>query len=91
MPDSRRAEGRQKYMTERNFAVLDKLNEIASAYEATVTQVALAWLLEGLVITSPIIGATSIAQLEENLGALDVNLSVEEKRVLDEMTAWESV
>jgi aryl-alcohol dehydrogenase-like predicted oxidoreductase len=89
LPDSRRAEGRQKYMTERNFAVLDKLDEIAKSHQATVTQISLAWLLADAVITSPIIGTTSIEQLEENLGALDVNLSVEEKQQLDELTAWE--
>jgi aryl-alcohol dehydrogenase-like predicted oxidoreductase len=87
MPDSRRAEGRQKYMTEKNFAVLDKLDEIATSHQATVTQVALAWLLANPVITSPIISATSLSQLKENLGALDVTLDTEEKHVLDEMTA----
>ena len=90
LPDSQRAEGRQKYLTEQNFVVLDKLDEIASAHNATVTQVALTWLLADPVITSPIIGATSIAQLEENLGALDVKLTVDEKHVLDVMTAWDS-
>jgi aryl-alcohol dehydrogenase-like predicted oxidoreductase len=89
LPDSLRAEGRQKFMTERNFAVLDKLDEIAKSHQATVTQVSLAWLLADAVITSPIIGATSLEQLEENLGALDVNLSEEEKQQLDELTAWQ--
>lgn len=89
IPDSRRAEGRQKYMTEQNFAVLDKLDEIAAAHLASVTQVSLAWLLEDPLITSPIIGATSLEQLEENLGALDVKLTEAEKQSLDELTAWE--
>jgi aryl-alcohol dehydrogenase-like predicted oxidoreductase len=89
LPNSRRADGRQKYMTEQNFAVLDKLDEIAASHQATVTQVALAWLLADPVITSPIIGATSLEQLEENLGALDVKLTVEEKQALDKLTAWE--
>ena len=90
LPDSRRAGGRQKYMTEQNFAVLDKLEEVALAQQATIAQVALAWLLVDPVITSPIIGATSLEQLEENLGALIVKLSAEQKQVLDEMTAWEN-
>ncbi|MGB7874657.1 MAG: aldo/keto reductase [Anaerolineales bacterium] len=88
LPDSRRAEGRQKYMTERNFTVLDKLDEIAASHHATVTQVSLAWLLADPVISSPIIGATTLEQLEENLGALDVKLTAEEKQELDELTAW---
>ena len=89
VPDSRRAEGRQKYMTEQNFAVLDKLDKIAAAHQASVTQVSLAWLLTEPLITSPIIGATSLEQLEENLGALDVKLTEVEKQSLDELTAWE--
>jgi aryl-alcohol dehydrogenase-like predicted oxidoreductase len=42
------------------------------------------------VITTPIIGATSLEQLDENLGALDVTLTEQERLVLDELTAWES-
>jgi aryl-alcohol dehydrogenase-like predicted oxidoreductase len=87
LPESRRAEGRQKYMTEENFALLDKMDEIAAAHDATVSQVALAWMLADEVITSPIIGATSMEQLDENLGALDVKLTGEEKQILDKMTA----
>lgn len=89
LPDSRRAEGRQKYMTERNFAILDMLDEIAASHRATVTQVSLAWLLADPLISSPVIGATSVEQLDENLGALDVELLGEEKRRIDELTAWE--
>jgi aryl-alcohol dehydrogenase-like predicted oxidoreductase len=89
VPDSLRADGRQKYMTEKNFAVLDKLDEIAIAHQASVTQVALAWMLADPVITSPIIGATSLEQLDENLGALDVKLTEDEKQALDDLTAWE--
>jgi len=88
LPDSRRAEGRQKYMTEHNFAILDALDEIAASHRATVTQVSLAWLLADSLISSPIIGATSIEQLDENLGALDVKLTGEEKQKIDELTAW---
>lgn len=89
LPDSRRAKDRQKFMTEQNFVVLDKLDEIATAHQSTVTQVSLAWLLAAPVITSPIIGATSLEQLDENLGALDVKLTLDEKQELDKLTAWE--
>lgn len=88
LPESLRAEGRQKYMTEHNFVVLDKLDKIAAEHQASVTQVSLAWLLADPVITSPIIGATSLEQLDENLGALDVKLTGEEKQTLDELTTW---
>jgi aryl-alcohol dehydrogenase-like predicted oxidoreductase len=89
LPESLRADGRRKYMTEQNFVVLDKLDEIAAAHQATVTQVALAWLLTDPVITSPIIGATSLEQLEENLRTLDMKLTETEKQALDELTAWD--
>jgi len=89
LPDSRRAEGRQKYMTEKNFILLDKMDEIAASHQATLAQIALAWLLAKPIVTSPIIGATTLEQLDENLGALDVKLTNDEKKVLDELTAWE--
>jgi aryl-alcohol dehydrogenase-like predicted oxidoreductase len=54
-----------------------------------VAQVALAWLLANPIVTSPIIGATSMEQLDENLGVLDLKLTDEEKNALDELTKWE--
>ncbi len=89
LPDSKRAEGRKRAMTEKNFALLDAMDEIAAAHQATVAQVALAWMLADPLITSPIIGATSEEQLKDNLGALNLKLSPEEKARLDAMTAWE--
>jgi 1-deoxyxylulose-5-phosphate synthase len=88
LPDSRRAEGRQKYMTDKNFDLLGKLDEIASSHHATTAQVALAWLLANPIVTCPIIGTTALEQLDENLGALGVQLTGEEKNVLDKLTAW---
>ena len=87
-PDSKRAKGLSHAATEKNFVLLDKMDEIAKSHSATVAQVALAWMLADPVITSPIIGATSIEQLNDNLGALKFNLSMEEKAELDKMTAW---
>ena len=89
LPDSRRAKSLQHAMTEKNFTLIEKMDEIGKARNATISQVALAWMLADPVITSPIIGATSLEQLEENLGALDVKLTGEEKQTLDELTAWE--
>jgi len=89
LPDSRRAKGLEHALNDKNFALIDKMEEIAVAHNATISQVALAWMMVDEVITSPIIGATSLEQLEENLGALDVKLTVEQKQILDEITAWE--
>jgi aryl-alcohol dehydrogenase-like predicted oxidoreductase len=88
LPVSKRAESRKRDMTEKNFALLATMDEIAAAHNATVSQVALAWLLADPVITSPIIGATSVEQLTENLGALDVKLREDEMTSLNKITVW---
>ncbi|GAB4505381.1 MAG: aldo/keto reductase [Anaerolineales bacterium] len=90
LPNSRRARHLQHALTEKNFTLLDVMDEIAATHVATLSQVALAWMLADPVITSPIIGATSIEQLQENLGALEVKLAAEEKERLDELTEWKS-
>jgi aryl-alcohol dehydrogenase-like predicted oxidoreductase len=88
LPNSKRAEGRKNHFNDNNFALIEKLDEISKAHNATISQVALAWLLADPVITSPIIGATSVEQLNENLGAVDVKLAAEEMDALNKMTAW---
>jgi len=88
LPNSKRAEGRKRSMTEKNFGLLFELEAIASRRKISIAQVALAWILADPIITSPIIGATSVAQLNENLGALNVRLTEEEKSTLDKLTNW---
>jgi len=86
-PDSVRAASRKRDMTDSNLAVLTKVDEIAAAHNATPSQIALAWLLADPVITSPIISATSVEQLSENLGAMDVKLSDDNISALNALTA----
>ena len=50
---------------------------------------ALAWQLSQPVITSPIIGANSVKQLNDSLGACGVRLTAEEMAALDAASAWE--
>jgi aryl-alcohol dehydrogenase-like predicted oxidoreductase len=71
------ADGRfeSNYLTERNFEVLDTMLEIAEAVDATPAQVALAYHLHHPDVTAPIVGASSVDQLEENLGADGVSLT----------------
>ncbi len=88
LPESKRAEGRKRAMTDKNFALIDEMEVIALRHEATISQIALAWMLADSVITSPIIGATSIGQLNENLGALKVKLNDDEITLLNKMTEW---
>jgi aryl-alcohol dehydrogenase-like predicted oxidoreductase len=69
------------------FALLDQMRAIAEARGCTVAQVALAWLLSKESVSSILIGATKIHQLEDNLGAADVKLSDEDLKTLEDATA----
>lgn len=88
-PDSVRARGLQQACTEKNFALIDQMDVIAQAHGASVSQVALAWMLANPLISSPIIGPNKMEQLADNLGALDVALAEEELQTLNKVTAWQ--
>ena len=68
---------------ERNFQVVDEARAIAEANGATVSQVALAWLLGVDGVTAPIVGPRTFEQLEDLLGSVDVTLSDEERARLE--------
>ena len=72
---------------ERAFDILDVMLPIADAHGVSVAQVALAWLLAQGAVTSVIIGAKRMDQLEDNLRAVDLTLSDEEVARLDEVSA----
>jgi len=78
------AYARELYDREDDFAVVDRVTEVARARGVSNTQVALAWLLSKPVVTAPIIGATKIQHLEEALTALELKLSAEEAAQLEE-------
>jgi len=84
LPTTARADSvRQRYMHERGWAVLDALLAVAEARGATPTQVALAWQLARPSVTAPIASATSVAQVQELLGAAALKLTPEELAALD--------
>jgi L-glyceraldehyde 3-phosphate reductase len=58
-------------LTDESLAKIRALNEIASARGQTLAQMALAWVLRDERVTSALIGASSVAQLEDNLGTLE--------------------
>lgn len=87
-PDSVRARELQHACAEKNFALLDQMDEIAKAHNASISQVALAWMLADPLISSPIIGPNKMEQLTDNLGALDTHLTQDEMRILNEATEW---
>jgi aryl-alcohol dehydrogenase-like predicted oxidoreductase len=87
---SARAEGiRNRYMNDKGFAVLDELDKIAAEHGATVAQVALAWQMTLPWVTAPIVGANTVAQLGELVGACAVKLSAQEMERLNGVSAWE--
>lgn len=75
LPKTQRAQGvHQRYWSEQNFALLDRLDQVALQYNATPAQIALAWLLTRPGVTAPIASATSVEQTRELLGSLNIKL-----------------
>lgn len=73
--------------SERNFTILDELLKVADEVNKTPGQVALHWLMNKPGVTSPIFGATSLSQFEENMGSLDCKLTQEQWDRLDQVSA----
>lgn len=74
------------YDREKGHAVVDCLRKIAGAHGASPAQAALAWILSKPFITSVLVGANKMSQLEDNLGAGELTLSAGELAELDAMT-----
>ena len=74
----------QLYFREEDFTVADRANEIADARGVSGSQIALAWILSKPYVNSPIIGATKMDHLEQAIAALDIKLSEEEVKRLEE-------
>ena len=75
---------KQMYYEEDDFAVSDRLGEVAAAKGLSNMQVALGWILSKPAITAPIVGVSKLKHLEEALSALDVKLSEDEIKNLEE-------
>src|SRR5215470_5121451 len=89
LPATARAAGVQKaYMTERGFAIMAAVEKVAAGVGATPAQVALSWLAHRPGITAPIASATSVAQLKELVGAIELRLDESATQTLDQASAW---
>lgn len=87
---SERAKGVQKrYFNERGWTALDALLAVADEVGKPPTAVALAWLLAQAGMTAPIIGANSVAQLNDSLAAVDLTLTPEQVKRLTKAAPWE--
>jgi L-glyceraldehyde 3-phosphate reductase len=85
---SRAAEGtflKEDFLSEENLARVRALNEIAQRRGQTLAQMAIAWVLRDQRVTSALIGARSVEQLEDSLGALDnLEFSADELDEIDQ-------
>jgi 1-deoxyxylulose-5-phosphate synthase len=72
------------YTRETDFAIADRVTEVAEARGLPNAQIALAWMLSKPVITAPIIGATKPGHLEDAIAAVSVKLSEDEVRRLEQ-------
>jgi aryl-alcohol dehydrogenase-like predicted oxidoreductase len=74
----------ERYNSPGDFDVADRLAEIAAARGAPPAQVALAWLLSRPTVTAPIVGATRLGHISDALAAVQLTLTEEEVRQLEE-------
>jgi aryl-alcohol dehydrogenase-like predicted oxidoreductase len=82
-----RGGGAVKHLEGKGRPVLAALDAVAARHGATCAQVALAWVMAKPAIAAPIASATSVAQITELMGALDLNLSAGDIGALDEASA----
>jgi 1-deoxyxylulose-5-phosphate synthase len=74
----------EMYYEESDFAILERVVELAKARDVSPAQIALAWLLHKPGITAPIIGASKLSHLEQAVAATEISLSAEEIDRLEE-------
>jgi aryl-alcohol dehydrogenase-like predicted oxidoreductase len=75
----------ERYNSPSDFDVVDRLAEVAAARGAPSAQVALAWLLSRPAVTAPIVGATRLGHISDALAAVQLTLTEEEVRRLEEL------
>ncbi len=92
MPDTRfthptaGARYRDRYWRERELETVEALRPLATEAGMSMTQLAVAWVLENPVVTAPIVGASRPEQLDDALAAVDKGLDESLKARLDELT-----
>jgi aryl-alcohol dehydrogenase (NADP+) len=72
---------------ERTWQVIDAVRQVAEGRGASMSQVALAWVAARPAVTSVILGARTLEQLDDNLGAADLHLSDKEMALLTDVSA----
>ncbi|HEV2628641.1 MAG TPA: aldo/keto reductase [Pseudolabrys sp.] len=77
----------KRYADARGFAILKALDAVAARHQATLAQVALAWLMGQPLITAPIASATSLEQLNDIMKAAALKLTADDRKLLDSASA----
>ncbi|MCW2109535.1 aldo/keto reductase [Bradyrhizobium elkanii] len=77
--------GNSKFV-DRNWDILGELKAVAAELDRPVAQVALAWTLARPGVGSTLVGASKVSQLESNIAATDVDLSIEQMRRLNDVS-----
>ncbi|MDK1387835.1 aldo/keto reductase [Sinorhizobium sp. 8-89] len=75
------------HLTERSIEIADEVRAVAEELGSTASRVSLAWTLANRTVVSPVMGARTVAQAEDNLGALDLVLSPEHLDRLNRVSA----
>jgi len=73
------------YYQDSDFRIVERVSAVASRRGVPAAQIALAWVLAQPGITAPIVGASKTPQLEEALAALDIKLTADECKELEEL------
>jgi aryl-alcohol dehydrogenase-like predicted oxidoreductase len=81
----------ERFSNAKNLEIAETLIQVADKLGKTPSQVALAWCISQPGVTSPIFGARTLAQLEDNVAAAEVELDEESIRALEETSALEVV
>ena len=74
------------HLNERTYTVVDELEKIAKAHDSTIARIALAWVRLRPGVSSTIIGARRVSQLEDNLKSTEITLNAAEIAHLDDLT-----
>jgi 1-deoxyxylulose-5-phosphate synthase len=72
------------YYTEQDFAIVDRITDVATKRGVKNAQVAMAWILQKPGVTAPILGATQSAYIDDAVAAMSIKLTAEEMKLLEE-------
>ena len=86
--DSPRAQGAAKYATEAGLRIIDALEEIGDAHDASIAATSLAWLRAQPTVVAPIASARSVEQVPDLLAGARLELSSEEVQRLNQVSEW---